>query len=196
MIMTGYSNQSINEAKTAFLYHGTGFREATLILKSNELKANRSNKTETIGVSLTRNPNQAYYSVRLVLDQEKITYNNKISPVYRDGISGRDLAEERLPNNLKNLSRYLVRIDANDPRIVGKIRRKLAGRFGDHDFVIRGSQNKDQSDLVHDCYEFLLMARSKNVRIDKILQECEYWINRFLKDEHDLEYEAKISGGK
>ena len=182
-------------SKSAPIYHGTTVENAIDILESNELRANISNETETYGVSFTRIHDSAYGQVSLVIDQEKLSYNYKISPVYRDGISGLDLAEERVPKTIKNIRNYILEIVSNDTsqsQITLKHIRRMIVQYG------------DQVDLLHDKYvnidgrrtynpiaPYLKLFRTAykyNIPIDNRLSGIDRYIDMYIQGIPDTEY--------
>lgn len=93
-----------------YIYHGTDIKALCEIIESNELRAGISNETETYGISFTRNPRESYGSVDLVVDRYELMQNYHLEPVYRDGIAGLDLAEERCNRTIKNIRKYLKQV--------------------------------------------------------------------------------------
>ena len=85
--------QTLYEAKTAPLYHTTGFAAAELILKRKNIEAsdNSMDRDEFHDISTTRDPCLRYYQVegqdmfghapiQFVLNQETITHRHKLTP--------------------------------------------------------------------------------------------------------------------
>lgn len=188
-IIDGLYNHRILEARTEPLYHGTGFREACEILESNELRANISNETETYGVSLTRNKDAAYYAIRFKIDHEKLIQNYKVKPVYRDGIRGRDLAEERVDRTIKNFRRYILEIQLNNPMDIKVIRSKLVRYFDDVDFIKKERiPGKPTTNPAHYTDLLISLSRKYSIPIDKDLKIISYYLEQFKKRIFDQEY--------
>lgn len=125
--------QFLSEARMAPLYHGTYMENIESILKNDVLRANYThdginpkNPTERAQevISLTRNIKTAamwvgdLWGIVLELDQLKLSYNKKISPVEIEYLwasrKGRDysqkssgLYEEYVVGDIKPLSKYL-----------------------------------------------------------------------------------------
>lgn len=176
-------------AKSAPLYHGTSWENAVNIIESNELRGNVSNETETYGVSFTRNKNSAYSSVALIIDQEKLSYNYKIDPIYRDGISGLDLAEERVPVTIKNIRKYLIGIQFNNPIYLKSIRRIIVDHFYDDiDLLTTPRFSTTKLNMVYSVYSVLQCAHKYNIPVDKYFQEAEKYIQMYVDGKFDEEY--------
>lgn len=120
------SNQSITEYP---LYHGTNEHNLLEILESNELRAGISNETETYGVSFTRNSRESYGSVDIVVDRYELMNNYHLEPIYRDGIAGRDLAEERCNRTIKDIRKYIKQVRVTSPFTLRYLKR-IAPKYG------------------------------------------------------------------
>lgn len=116
------------------LYHGTSPKSMVQILDTNELRANISNETETNRVSFTRNSRESYGSVDLVVDRYEILHNYHVEPVYRDGIAGRDLAEESCNRTIRDIRRYIKQIRLTNPFTL-KYLKRVKDTYG-HKLVI------------------------------------------------------------
>lgn len=181
-------------AKTSPLYHGTTFENAISIIETNELRGNVSNETETYGVSLTRNKDSAYDEVALILDQEKLSYNYKISPIYREGISGRDLAEERITRTITNIRSYLLGLQWNNRIYVKSIRRMLVDNFEDES-ILEPASRKGPINMVWRVNRLIALAHKYNIPLDDYFKEVEKYLTMFKNREYDEEY-AKILEAK
>lgn len=184
------------EAKSAPLYHGTGYKEAYEILKSNELRANISNETETYGVSLTRNKDAAYSDVSIVLDQERLNYDYKVKPVYRDGIMGLDLAEERVPKTISNVSKYIIELQWNDRGARNSqlhiLRGDMVRNFDDENFLDKPKIKRRSGghEVTNYCYwldKLITLANKKGIKLDKRFKEAEVYLKRFKNRVFDKE---------
>lgn len=178
----------IISSKSAPLYHGTTWKNAVNIIESNELRANISNETETYGVSFTRNMDSAYDQVSLVIDQERLSYNYKIDPVYRDGISGLDLAEERVPRTIKNIRNYILYLKFNNPVYLKYIRRIIVEHFDEDDLLEKERFSNRKLNMVHSCYQVLQVAHKYNIEVDKLFKEVEAYIDMYIDRKFDYEY--------
>lgn len=176
----------IRASKSAPLYHGTTWKNAVEILESNELRANISNETETNGVSFTRNSREAYDQVVFVIDQESLTYNYKISPIYREGIAGLDLAEERVTRTIKNIRKYIIELRWNNPIWLKTLRRQLTREFDNTDLLSQPSKGPDFN-LAYEVNKLIETAHKYNIKLDKTFQEAEYWIDQWKKRITDVE---------
>lgn len=159
----------IRAAKSTHLYHGTTWKNAIAILETNELRANVSNETETYGVSFTRNKREAYDSVCFVVDQLLLSYNYKIEPVYRDGIAGRDLAEERVDRTIKNFRKYIIEARVNDPFTVRILRKKLSKSS---DPALLTDPNLNRWNEVYWVNKFIETADKYNIHLDNDFEKC------------------------
>ena len=186
----------IVEAKSAPLYHGTGYKEAYEILKSDELRANISNETETYGVSLTRNKDAAYGDVSIVLDQERLNYDYKVKPVYRDGIMGLDLAEERVPKTIYNVSKYIIELQWNDKGARNSqlhiLRGDMVRNFNDENFldkpkIVRRSGGHEVTNYCYWLDKLITLANKKGIKLDKRFKEAEVYLKRFRSRVFDKE---------
>ncbi|AMM45048.1 hypothetical protein SP15_243 [Bacillus phage SP-15] len=156
----------LREYKSAPLYHGTDYHSAYLILQTNMLKANTSNETETHGVSFTRNKNEWYYKFVFVVDQAKLANNHKVAPVYRHGIAGRDLAEERVPYDIRNLNKLLIEVDVRGDTNLRIIRKKLL-KMTPENLVTLPSNSILQS--YHYLYLAIKLAIKNRIKLGKNL---------------------------
>ena len=175
------------EAKSSPIYHGTSIENAYKIVESNELRGNISNETETYGVSFTRNKNEAYGSVYIQVDQEKLSYNYKIHPVYRDGIAGRDLAEERVDRTITNIRKYITEIGFNYSLVVNRIRIDLTkiALSGRHELRESDGEAYDLMMLIETCDRY-------NVNITSELRDAGKYIDMFYNNEPDTKYMLKF----
>lgn len=185
----------IRASKSAPLYHGTTWMNAIEIIESNELRANVSNETETNGVSFTRNSREAYDQVVFVIDQELLSHNYKISPVYREGIAGLDLAEERVPRTIKNIRKYIIELRWNNPIWFKTLRRQLTREFDNPDLLSQPSKGSDFN-LAYEVNKLIETAHKYNIKIDKTFQEAEYWIDQWKQHIPDIETENWIEQRK
>lgn len=167
------------------LYHGTTLTNAIKILESNELRANISNETETYGLSTTRNKLEAYDSVAFVLNKDKLQTQFKVKPVYREGIAGLDLAEERIDRTVKPLNKYCEQIMWNDTSKsnikLRVLRRKLVENFDNEDYL---------NDPSSDAYKILRiceLANQLNIPVDSRFEEALNWIKKFEDRVFDTE---------
>ena len=176
----------IRASKSAPLYHGTTWMNAIEILESNELRANVSNETETNGVSFTRNSREAYDQVVFVIDQESLAYNYRISPLYREGIAGLDLAEERVPRTIKHIRKYIIELRWNNPIWFKTLRRQLTKEFDNRDLLNQPSKGADFN-LAYEVNKLIETAHKYNIKIDKTFQEAEYWIDQWKKHILDVD---------
>lgn len=158
----------IRESKSAPLYHGTDYKSAYEILQSNMLKANVSNETETYGVAFTRNKDEWYSKFVFVIDQGKLSHNHKVSPVYRDGIAGRDLAEERVPYDIKNLNKMLIEVDVKGRVNLKIIKKKLLQMVPDDLYTLPSNRILQG---YHYLYLAIRLALRHNIKLGKNLQE-------------------------
>lgn len=167
------------------LYHGTTFESMVNILKSNELRGNVSNETETYGVSTTRNKATAYDQVRLVLDKELLQETYKVHPVYRESVFGRDLAEERLDKTVTDLSKYVRQIQWNDDSKsnmkIQILRRRLVENFDNPNYT------KDPSSDAYQIKQIAELAKKKGIPTDARFKEAVKWIDKFDKRIFDKE---------
>lgn len=170
----------IRASKSAPLYHGTTWNNAIKILESNELRANVSNETETYGVSFTRNKEEAYDQVVFVIDQELLSYNYKIEPVYRDGISGRDLAEERVDRTIRNFRKYIISVKLSHRLIVKRIKR---GLNSDDTRVLTdpkfdpNPRYQGYGNEVYEANKFIETINKYNIPRDSLLNQIEQMID-------------------
>lgn len=185
----------IKAARSAPLYHGTSFENAISIIETNELRGNVSNETESYGVSTTRSKNEAYSHVAIILDQEKLSYNYKIHPVYRDGIAGKDLAEERLDRTIKNIRKYILGLQFNNPTYLKSIRRILIEHFGDMSILDFNNRSKGMLGVISKVDKLIETAHHYNISLDKYFLEVEKYLTMFKNGEYDEEY-AKILQSK
>lgn len=176
----------IRASKSAPLYHGTTWMNAIEILESNELRANVSNETETSGVSFTRNSREAYDQVVFVIDQELLSDNYKISPIYREGIAGLDIAEERVPRTIKNIRKYIIELRWNNPIWFRTLRRQLTREFDNTDLLNQPSKGSDFN-LAYEVNKLIETAHNYNIKLDKTFQEAEYYIYQWEKHVPDVE---------
>ena len=169
------------------LYHGTTFKSMLAILESNELRGGVSNETETFGVSTTRNKDSAYNEVSLVLDKEKLHERYKIKPVYRESIFGKDLAEERLFKDIKNVSDYIRMIRWNDDSKsnikLQLLRRRLVENFNNPNYTNVSSKFND----AYYIKKIAQVAKQRGIKLDKRMQEALSYIERFDRQEFDTE---------
>ena len=116
------------------IYHGTDLRALAEILRTNELRANQSNETETYSVSFTRNPRESYGDCDIVLDRYELQHNYHLEPVYRDGIAGLDLAEERGNRTIRPIRKYIKQLRLTNPMLPRFVKKQLEGIkfFGDY----------------------------------------------------------------
>lgn len=178
----------IKASKSAPLYHGTSWENAVQILETNELRGNVSNETETYGISFTRNRDSAYDAVGLVIDQEKLSYNYKIAPVYRDGISGLDLAEERVDRTIKNIRQYIIKLQFNNPVYLKSLRRTLIDHFDDADLLDTPKFSPRKFNIAYSINRVIQSAHKYNIPLDNLFQEAEKYIDMFVHREFDEEY--------
>ena len=171
----------IRASKSAPLYHGTTWKSAIEILESNELRANVSNETETYGVSFTRNPREAYDSVCFVVDQLLLSYNYKIEPVYRDGIAGLDLAEERVDRTIKNFRKYIIEVRINDPFALRILRKRLL-KYDDLR-ILTNPKFPDRFNEVYWIHQFIETAEKYQVPMDSQFQKAKQLIQEW-KENH------------
>ena len=167
------------------LYHGTTLTNAIKILESNELRANISNETETYGLSTTRNKLEAYDSVAFVLNKDKLQTQFKVKPVYREGIAGLDLAEERIDRTVKPLNKYCEQIMWNDTSKsnikLRVLRRKLVENFDNEQYT---------SDSATDAYKIKKigqLADRLGIPLDGRFEEALNWIAKFEARVFDAE---------
>lgn len=175
-------------AKSAPLYHGTSYKNAISIIESNELRANISNETETLGISFTRNKDSAYDKVAIVIDQEMLTYNYKIDPVYREGISGLDLAEERVPRTIHNIRRYITELRMNNPFDLKTLRRTIVDHFDDGNLLTTRWFSERDYNIACDIYQLLQCADKYKIRVDDQFKTCRKYIDMYINREFDTEY--------
>lgn len=175
------------EYKSSPIYHGTSIKNAYLIVYSNELRGNVSNETETYGVSFTRNKNEAYGSVYIKVDQEKLSYNYKIHPIYRDGIAGRDLAEERVDKTITNIRKYIIEIGLNYDLVVNRIRLSLT------EIALSGRNELKESD--GEAYDLMMLLKTcdkYNINMSAELRDAGKYIDMFYNNEPDTKYLIKL----
>lgn len=177
------------------LYHGTTFKNAVAIIKSNVLKGNVSNETESFGVSTTRNQDSAYDDVALVLSKEALEQDYSIKPVYRESIMGRDLAEERLTKHIKNVDRYIKKLAWNDTSARNTklhiLRRELVQNFENKNYT------NEPGSRAYYIKQLALLARNRNILMDQRLSQAVGYIEMFDRREFDSEkYEEMKAKGR
>lgn len=161
-----------------------------MIILSDTLYANQSNETETMGVSFTRNKNEAYSDIYLKIDQEKLSHNYKIHPVYRDGIAGRDLAEERVDKTIKNISKYIIEVGMSNYFYLRYFDRMLKKNSGNPDYVLKNDDKypdswKHQSSSLYYYNKLIQACYENNIKIDDNLKHVKNSIDEFLSIEKD-----------
>ena len=146
-------------------------------------------------MSFTRNSREAYDQVVFVIDQELLSHNYKISPVYREGVAGLDLAEERVPRTIKNIRKYIIELRWNNPIWFKTLRRQLTREFDNPDLLSQPSKGSDFN-LAYEVNKLIETAHKYNIKIDKTFQESEYWIDQWKQHIPDIETENWIEQRK
>lgn len=136
------------------IYHGTDLRALAEILRSNELRANQSNETETYGVSFTRNPRESYGDCDIVLDRYELQHNYHLEPVYRDGIAGLDLAEERGNKTISPIRKYIKQLRLTNLMLPRFVQKQLEGTRHFH------------TDYASEIGEVIALADQYNISLD------------------------------
>lgn len=143
MIRTGYSSESMNEAKqVGNLYHFTPIASLIQIIKSNKLAAHVADNHSSASVSLTRDSHLSRSkgsNARIVIDGDKLSNRYKVKPI---NITSSDPyspaweteSEERVLGDITDLKKYIVSVDLHirlfqDPKYVDRTK-KIMNRIG------------------------------------------------------------------
>ena len=160
-----------NQSLTYYpIYHGTTLDSLVSILKSNELRANQSNETETYGISFTRNPRESYGSAAIVFDRYELQHNYHLEPVYRDGIAGLDLAEERCNRTIRPVRNHIKQLRLTNPFLIRILKKQLQDR------------NKFHFDYVSALGEILELADEYNIPLDDNFEQVRSLLNMYHVD--------------
>lgn len=174
------SDQSIADYP---IYHGTDPKYLVQILETNELRANVSNETETNGVSFTRNSKESYGSVDMVVDRYELACNYHLEPLYRDGVAGLDLAEERCNRTIKNIRKYIKQVRLTNPftlRFLNKIKDKYGKQLISDEYLLKRYSHTTQKvpneyywlyKLVNLCSKYNIDMNSELKRVGEILDQ-------------------------
>lgn len=167
------SNQSITSYP---LYHGTSPKSMVQILETNELRANVSNETETNRISFTRNSRESYDEVDLVVDRYELSHNYHIEPVYREGIAGRDLAEESCDRTITNIRKYIKQIRLTNPftlKYLKRIKDKYRSKLITDPYFVKEYRNSSQT-IPNDyywLYKLVELCNKYNIKMNDALEQ-------------------------